>query len=105
MLQTITHLQYWHHLIHLVSPHLQRNEETIRGLLKKKKRRNISKQKEKGVYYIKLQNVNGQTRKESFSYEKKHFIFQKMTDKARAIFLLHRQNIVSNYKSIVENCH
>ena len=36
VLQTITHLQYWHHLIHLVSPHLQRNEETIRGLLKKK---------------------------------------------------------------------
>ena len=65
MLQTITHLQYWHHLIHLVSPHLQRNEETIRGLLKtKKKKRNISKQKEKGMYYIKLQNVNGQTRKE-----------------------------------------
>lgn len=63
MLQTITHLQYWHHLIHLVSTHLQINQGTIRVLLKN---RNISRQTETGMYYISLQNVNQQIKAELF---------------------------------------
>ena len=52
------HLQYWHHLIHLICAHLKRNQETIRAILAKKKH------KETRICYISEQNANEQIKAE-----------------------------------------
>ena len=56
-------------------------------ILKKKEH---NKQKETGMYYMSLENINRQIKAELFCFFHENFMFQKMTDNRRNIISLQK---------------